>query len=108
MSDPTGPESQEDPMDGLSRATDVLRVLRRFAPEHRMRALQDATRLLGGAVEGAATPAGEVERLRAVLAEVRGLVPSFHTPNGAAGCIWCRVLGIIDSALNPTKEGAPE
>lgn len=101
-------EDPGDPMDSLSRTVSLLQVLRRMAPEHRIPALQDAARMLGGAVEAPA--AGEVERLRAALEQVRGLAPAFHAANGSPSCTWCRVLGIIQDAIGPepTKAGAPE
>ena len=97
-------------MDGLSRAVDVLLTLRAMAPEHRIPALQDAARMLGGTVKAPA--AGEVGRLREALEQVRALVPTFHAhaANGRSSCVWCRALGIIQDAIGPepTKAGAPE
>ena len=103
-------------MDALSRATDVLRVLRRFRPEDRLRALQDAARLLGGTVEDPDTawrravvearsaptaPAGEEGRLRQALMAVQQAIPD-HEPNPTALCGLCRILAIVNAALNPT------
>ena len=105
-------EDPGDPMDSLSRTVSLLQVLRRMAPEHRLQALQDAARMLGGAVEAKTPAAGEVERLRAALEQVRALVPTFHAhaANGRSSCVWCRALGIIQDAIGPepTKAGAPE
>ena len=103
-------EDPGDPMDSLSRTVSLLQVLRRMAPEHRLQALQDAARMLGGAVEAKTPAAGEVERLRAALEQVRGLVSLYHEPYGDAGCRSCRILGIIQDAVGPepTKAGAPE